>query len=195
MTAPVSPEAGPQPLGPEARALVLATLRQRVEAEQKMATALFSTALSAGVTLRLRSPLGDKLGSVLRTDPEVRWDVTDPDALDAHLRSFPGVVETTVGIDQADMPEALAVIAEHAPHLLTETTYVPRSAVQAALAQSKATGEPAAPGISKVRPGGVIQVRPDKGAAEAVARMVRAGLVDWASVLALDPPAVEEAAS
>ncbi len=194
MTADVSPEAGPQPLGPEIRALILATLAKQVAAEEKLVRTEFSGTLMAGTTVRYRSPLDDPLGAVLRTDPKVEWRVTDPAALDAHLRTFPGCIETTLEISTEDMPEALAVIAEHAPTLLTERTEVALSAVQAALAQSKATGEPAAPGISKVRPGGVIQVRPDKGAAGAVARMVRAGLVDWASVLALDPAESEASA-
>ncbi len=178
----------PEKLGPEVRALLLATLRGRIEAEEKLVRAEFSAALMAGTTLRFRSPLDDEpLGSVLRTDPKTEWRIVDETALREHLATFPGCIETTVEITAEDMPEALAVIAEHAPTLLTERTEVAASAVQAALAQSKATGEPAAPGIAKVRPGGSIQVRPpDKAAGETVARMARAGLVDWTSVLALD---------
>lgn len=188
----------PEPLAPEVRALVLATLGKRVDAEQKMATAEFSVALAAGVTIRVESPLGDDLGAVLRTKPKAEWRVTNAALLDEHLRTFPGCVETVtylavpgIGWHQVDGFDELAILCrEHAPHLIDDREEVTVESVRAALIESKEKGEAAAPGIELVRPGGQLQVRPHKDAARAVERMVNAGLAPWDALIPAAPKAV-----
>jgi hypothetical protein len=66
-------------------------------------------------------------------------------------------------------------------------TYV----VDAALAQSRDTGTPAAAGIARVKPGGVLTVKPDKGAAAAVERMVAAGVITWDGQPVLTTPTTQ----
>jgi hypothetical protein len=185
-------------LDAQTRALLLATLAKRIGEEQKLATAEFSTALAAGVTIRVQSPLGDPLGSVLRTLPKAEWRVVDRAALEAHLRTFPGCVEKVtsllvpgIGWHEVDALDELAAICrQHAPHLLSEEEQVTAEAVTAAIEQSAATGSPAAPGIERVQPGGSIQVRPAKDASVAVERLVAAGLASWESLLPSAPKAV-----
>ena len=189
----------PEPLAPEVRALALASMRQRIEAEEKLVRAEFSTALMAGTTLRFRSPLDDTpLGAVLRTDPKTEWRITDREALHEHLAAFEGCVEVAayvavpgVGLARLDQQDELyRVLSEHAAHLLIEQTEVTTEAVEAAVAQSKATGEPAAPGITKVRPAGSVQVRPSPEAGEAVRRMFAAGALSWDALIPAAPKQV-----
>lgn len=185
-------------LDAQTRVLLLATLAKRIGAEQKLATAEFSAALAPGVTIRVQSPLGDLLGSVLRTLPKAEWRVVDRPTLEAHLQEFPGCVETVtsllvpgIGWHEVDAQDELAVVVrEHAPHLLSEEERVTTEAVTAALGQSSATGSPATPGIERVQPGGSIQVRPGRDAAGAVERMVQAGLLSWGQLLPDAPSAV-----
>lgn len=189
----------PEPLAPEVRALALASMRQRIEAEEKLVRSEFSAALMAGTTLRFRSPLDDTpLGAVLRTDPKTEWRITDRDALLAHLAEFPGCVEDAVyvavpgtGLARlGEHDELYRVLAEHADHLLIRETDVKQEAIDAALAESKANGAPAAPGITKVRPSGSVQVRPSSEAGEAVRRLFEAGVLSWDALVPAAPRAV-----
>lgn len=140
----------------------------------------------------VRSPLGDRLGYVEKTDPDPTWTVDEPELLE-HMRQFEGVI----GTRQRILDEALAikVLAVHAPELLVTEEYVLPEVRRAAVQQSEETGEPAAPGIRKVKPSGIVRVNPDKQAFQAVQRMVRAGLLDLGatpSLPAVDPAAVDE---
>lgn len=164
----------------EVEALVLAELGKRVKSRTDMVKALVGQRYPDGHKETFRSPLdGAKLGIVYRTDPDPQWRVTDPAALDAELRTYPGNLETVVGIAAEDEPEAFAVLAEHAPHLLTETVRVREGVVEAAVEQSKATGTPAAAGIELVKPAGSLTVKADPGAGPVVERLVAAGVVTW----------------
>lgn len=175
----------------EIEALVLATLRKRVNEREKLVKALIGQRYPDGHRESFRTPDGSKLGMVLRTDPEPEWVITDRDALVEHLSSFPGAMVTEVRIAPEDMPEALAVLAEHAPNLVTETSRLDPAVVDAALAQSRATGQAAAPGIARIKPAGVLTVRPDKVAGEAVERMVAAGQITWDGRPVLETPDTE----
>lgn len=189
-------------LSNEQRALILATLRKAVDGEQRLTTALFSPGYGDGDKRVFRSPLDDApLGRVERTAPKAEWSVTDLDALHAHLAEHEGCMQDVtavlvpgIGWHEVDPRDEIAVVLrEHAPHLVADEQRVSADAVDAALEQSRATGQPAAPGIGRVRPAGVLRVVPDRDAARTVARMWRAGVLDWNQVLAL--PAGQEAVS
>lgn len=167
----------PVQLAPEVEALALKALVKRVEARLTVVKALIGQRYPDGHGERFRAPDGSRLGQVLRTDPEPNWVVTDERALHAELRQFPGNVETVAEI--VDLDAAVTVLAEHAPHLLAEVTRVRPEVVKAALAQSEAAGAPAAAGIAQVKPSGVLTVKPDAKAGEAIERMVAAGLLTW----------------
>lgn len=174
------PAVAPTPLAPELECLALASIATEAERRKKIAKALIGQAYPDGRRESFRSPVdGSKLGMVLRTDPDPTWVVTDRAALEAHLREFPGNLDVSLEIVAEDMPEALAVLGEHAPGLITETATLRPDAVPAALAQSAATGEAAAPGIERVKASGTLTVKPDAGAFEVVGRMIRAGVLSW----------------
>lgn len=126
-----------------------------------------------------RSPLDErKLGIVYRTDPDPEWIIVDRQALLEHLGEYPGNFETNLTI-VGDEAEVLAVLHEHAPHLVDEVTNIPEWIIKAALDASKEADEAVAPGIKKVKPGGVLTVTPDKKAGEAFAALIKAGLLTW----------------
>lgn len=169
-----------EPLPATIEALVLAELAKRVKSRIDQVKAIVGTEFEDGDKHAYRSPLdGSKLGLIWRTDPDPQWRITDREALRAHLMAFPGNVETVVEIVPEDMPEALAVLAEHAPGLLTDRVQLNPDAEQAALDQSKVTGQAAAPGIELVKPSGSLTVKPDTAAGAAVERLVEAGVITW----------------
>ena len=190
-----------EPLSPEVRALLLATLAKRIGKEEALAKAECSPRYELGTTYRFDTPLDEPLGLVQRTKPKTEWRVTDPAALEEHLAQFPGVVDTVYDVHTpvgsleglTGEDELVLVLREHAAHLLVERTQVNPAAVKDALEQSKATGEAAAPGIGKVRPGGQLRVVPDRQAEQAVQRWIASGRLDWPSLLAL--PSGQVAAS
>lgn len=169
-----------EPLAPEVEILALAAIEAEVKKRKEMAKALIGQRYPDGHRESFRSPVNAaKLGMVYRSDPEPTWVVTDREALREHLRGFPGNLVVTVTIVPEDMPEALAVLAEHAPGLLTELAELDPDAERAALDQSRATGEAAAPGIELRKASGSLTVKPAVGAFEQVGRLIAAGVLTW----------------
>jgi hypothetical protein len=165
----------------EAIALVLKRLSSKVLDNLKMAKAVFESDYEAGEKRAFRSPVdGKKLGSVYRSDPDGEWVVTNQRQLEEHLMEFEGNRVISVGIrEDAPYEEILAVLNEHAPQYLEDRVDLRPDAIKAALDQSAATGEPAAPGITFRKPGGVVTVRPDREADQAIAGLMSAGLLTW----------------
>lgn len=180
------------PLPPEVELLALKALENEVVRRQKVVKAVIGQGYADGDKHTFRSPLDDApVGIVYKTDPEPVWEVVDRDALEAHLRAIPYNVTSKVTIAPEDMPEVLAVLAVHAPDLIAETHELDSSAVAAALLQSKVDGKPAAPGIEKRKPSGVLTPKLGRGAYETVGRLIQAGLLTWDARPVL--PAGEEA--
>lgn len=165
----------------EVESLVLGEAIKRITARDKLTRALFGQRYEDGQKETFRSPVdGARLGSVWRSDPDFKWVVTDRAAFEAEMRTYPGNLITEVGIAPEDMPEVLAVLAEHAPGLITETTRLAPDVESLALEQSKATGKAAAAGIEKVKPAGTLTVKVDpKAGSAAIERLVASGLIGW----------------
>lgn len=174
---PAEWEPGRTDISVEVETLAYAAIETEAKRRKELGKALLAQHYPDGRTERTRSPLGEKLGSVLRTDPDPRWLVVDRDALHAHLRTFADSTETVYEI--ADWAEAISVLREYAPHVLVEITRVKQEWVDDAVAQSRATSAPAAPGIERQKDRGVMTAKPDKAAFAAVARLVQAGLISW----------------
>jgi hypothetical protein len=163
-------------VSPEIELLVLAELSKRVRSRLAAVKAVVGGGFAAGDKRTYRSVVGDtKLGTVYRSDPDPEWQVVDRDALYAHLRQDRNNVETFAEI--LDEQAAIHVLREHAPHLLAEIERVDLAAVDAALDRAR-RGEQV-PGVEKVKPEGVLSVRPDKNAGAAIERMVQAGVIAW----------------
>jgi len=133
--------------------------------EKATEKSLCGSSYSNGQGDHFRSANGMRLGAVRRNDPDPEWRFTDRAAFEAHVRALhPGVVETrTERVPHKD-DEVLAVLCEHAPHLVRDVDYVPDEVFTDALAHSRDTGEPAGPGIEWVAPIGSLVVTPDKAA-------------------------------
>lgn len=174
-------------LAPEVQALALAALAKQIKTLDPVVRATFAHDYENGDGRTFRSPVdGRKLGKVRRNDPDPEWRVTDADALRAHLleRGHVETVREVIGGDET----VVAVLAEHAPHLLAEVTRVPPAAVAAVMAATRKAGAPVdpdgqpVPGVELRHPEGslVVTVDPATGA-EAAAELARQGLLDWST--------------
>ncbi|MEV1294489.1 hypothetical protein [Pseudonocardia sp. NPDC049635] len=170
----------PEHQRPEVQALAIAALAKQIKAVDPVIRAMFAQDYSNGESKTFRAPDGRKLGQVRRNDPDPVWKITDRQTLDEWLRAR-GHVQTVRELAVPENhPELLAVLAEHAPHLLAERECVPEQAVAAALSESERTGEPVAPGIELVQQEGSLVVTVDRTTGiQAAADMARQGLVDW----------------
>lgn len=164
-------------LAPEIEPLVLAVLEKRVGDAKAAARAAIEGLYAEGAKNTIRSPLDQsKLGSIFRTDPDPKWQITNRDLLVKHLEQDPDnreFVDEIVGTED----QVLEVLLEHAPQLLARVARVSADAIKAATARA-AAGE-AVPGISKVKPRGVLTIRPDKNAGVAIDRLVAAKVISW----------------
>lgn len=171
-------EQQPEHQRPEVQALALAALKKQIGEVDPVVRALFAQDYGNGESKTFRAPDGRKLGQVRRNDPDPAWKITDRAKLREHL-AVQGREEPTVDVEPDAWPEIMAVLAEHAPHLLIEGTQVPDEELDAALAEAKRTGQPA-PGIELVAQEGSLVVTVDRTTGvQAAADMARQGLVDW----------------
>jgi hypothetical protein len=160
----------------EIQALVLAELAKRLKTGQAATKAIVGGRYEPGDKQTFRSPLDDaKLGTVFRSDPDPEWRIVDSAATLGHLREDPANVESYFEI--GDEQSAIDVLHNVAPHLLIEVERVKPAAIDAAVERAR-QGEQV-PGVERVKPEGVLSVRPDKNAGEAIERMVQAGVITW----------------
>jgi hypothetical protein len=163
-------------LPPEIEAIVLAVLEKRVKEAKAAARVPLEPLYAEGETRKVRSPLDDTvLGTVLRTSPDPTWRITDRAALDAHLGEDPDNVEYVHEL-AIEGPALVEALKEMAPGLLVKVERVRASARTAAVLRAQA-GDPPPPGVSRVKPDGVLTVRPDRNAGAAIERLVKAGLI------------------
>lgn len=192
----------PEPLGDDLReeleALAWGALERKAAEEKEARRVRLNQRYRQGHTERVRSPMGDALGAVGKSDPQPEWRVSNAGLLEDHIReNFPGSVRTVFVLVQPygtwtlqPEDELCRVLREAAPHMLVETDEVDPAAVEALVEESKATNRAAAPGISFWGNAGVVSVRPSKDAFDAVMKMQRAGLLDLSSMtLSALPPA------
>lgn len=123
----------------------------------------------------MKRPRG--LGSVSLSEPALKAKVVDDDAFAAHCEST-GEETVSVAITGA-MEEVLAVLDEHAPHLIGEKTYLPDWLIKQELERAEA-GQ-AVPGVE------VSETAP-----RLVVRTKDAAMVEAAQILAGTPLALEE---
>lgn len=188
-----SPEPIDDELREELEALAWGALERKAAEEKKVRSSSLNQRYREGRTEHIRTPLGDKLGTVNKSSPEPSWRVSNAGLVEDHIReNFPGSVRTvyvlvtprgTLTLDPED--ELCVVLREHAHWLLVESDEVDPAAVDALVEQSKTDGKPAAPGISFWGNAGVVSVRPSKDAFDAVMKMTRAGLLDLSTMQAI----------
>ena len=162
----------------EIQALVLAELAKRLKTSQAATKAIVGNRYGPGDKQTFRSPVDDaKLGTVFRSDPDPEWRVVAAAELDAFLADEDqGNTEATFEI-VADASELIPLLLEHAPHLVRQVQRV--TAAARTWAMDVAKSGVTVPGIAKVKPEGVLSVRPDKNAGTAIERMVEAGVITW----------------
>lgn len=181
---------------------VLTELQKRVAAMLDEHRGAVGSLLDKGDRVSVRSPLsGEGLGTVTMTDPKPKAMVTDPEELDDWIAEhYPEKTEwRRVVVGSED--EVLAVLAEHAPHLVTTQRHVPDWARAEVLRASAEAGVPCGPGGEADVPGvavepqpGRLQYRATAGSGHAIDALVQAGLVDLTSGEVRELPQAGEAA-
>ena len=123
----------------------------------------------------MKRPRG--LGSVSLSEPGVTAKITDDAAFTAHCVA---TGEATVAVEiTGPMEEVLAVLDEHAPHLIGERTYLPEWLVKQELDRAE-SGEDI-PGVEV-----------SESAPRLIVRTRDAAMVEAAQILAGTPLAIEE---
>ena len=123
----------------------------------------------------MKRPRG--LGSVSLSEPGVTAKITDDAAFTAHCVA---TGEATVAVEiTGPMEEVLAVLDEHAPHLIGDRTYLPEWLVKQERERAEA-GE-TIPGVELV-----------ESAPRLIVRTRDAAMVEAAQILAGTPLAIEE---
>ncbi len=207
MTAP-----DPAPLGVELRALIIKAFIGEAQAALADIEKQVKVAYPLPCTVQFESPLDAALlGRITRARTTPDWKVTAREQVVEHFtREFPGVLETVylLAVPGIDTPVALPedhpitqALLGAAPDLLTPERRVPDDVIEAAVQESRDTGQPAVPGINLVRgaQGNLSIVYDKKSAPAAIGRLIAAGHLTWAEVvggsaLAL-PAAVQREAS
>lgn len=153
--------------------------------------------LGRGDRKMARSPLDDtKLGAVYVTDPKPQCLVTDEAELTEWMAEhYPAAIESGYEIAGSEA-EVVAVLFEHAPHLLRRIRRVDSEQLRELRANSIALGAPIGPGgeadvpgIEVHTPDGVVTCKPDAAAIHAVVALFRAGRLELDGTVL---PAIEE---
>jgi hypothetical protein len=138
--------------------------------------------LTRGDRLNARSPLdGTKLGAVYMSDPERVCRITDERALtDWMVEHYVELTETGYEVCGSDK-EVIAVLFEHAPHLLRQIRRVKADDMRQLRAAAISAGHPVGPGSEADVPGievdtpdGVVACKPTEDAFQAVMDLYRA---------------------
>jgi hypothetical protein len=182
--------------------LVLGIVKKRVTKAYNDAHA-DNTFLRRGDRLTITDPFNDdvKIGTVSKTDPDDTAEVTDPAAFrDWMATHYPENVRHQRHIT-GPMDEVVAVLAEHAPHLLSEEAVEVRPwARDEVLRKSVTAGVPVGPGgeldvpgvtVKKGKP--TLQVRPNAKAEQVIDGLWASGRLAFDATFRPQLPASEDA--
>lgn len=148
--------------------------------------------LTHGDRMTIRDPrTSAKLGTVSITDPQAVADVDDEQALlDYIAHEHPEAIDWEQTIRPETIGVAVAVLAEHAPELLTAPRRVAADWARAeALKLAADSGEPI-PGVAIRMKRGHAMIRHEKDATDRYRELVAAGTVDPLLALPAAAPAV-----
>lgn len=199
-----TPEAQPVPEAPTPRDTALAFIVTKAfgdaaKAADKHLRSIAPDAFLEGDRVVVPSPYDRRmrLGTVTMTNPApvASIDVASEDAFTAWMAErYPDQVEESCRILPGSMAAAIAVLVEHAPHLLDEPEVRVRPwAREAVLKASVAEGKPvgpggevdqdAPPGVTVHKPAGTPQVRMNPEAMPVIGQMLRDGTIDYMKAL------------
>ncbi|BCK58332.1 hypothetical protein NWFMUON74_61040 [Nocardia wallacei] len=162
------------------RAVVLHAALAVIEKEKSLAKAGLSGQLPRGSKLTSHHPVTSRaLGTVSMSDPAPAAKVVDPAAFEAWVRAqYADQLEERLVLGPVE--EVAAVLAEHAPHLVSTVTEIPKDVEKRALREA---AETPVPGTVQYTPGGVVSVRANARAEQVVRELLSAGPI---ALLALE---------
>jgi hypothetical protein len=168
------------------RTAALKVISEFTAARYADARAEVAKTLNKGDRKTVRSPLGDvKVGQVWVTDPKPVCSITDRAALTDWLQAeYPAMTETGYEVIGSEA-EIVAVLFEHAPHLLREVRRINPDQLRELKANCVALGqvvgpggEADVPGLAVSEPDGVVTCKPDAAGFQAVMDLYRAGRLE-----------------
>ena len=181
--------------------LVLGIVKKRVNDAYKTAHD-DNTFLRRGDRLTITDPFNDdvKIGTVSKTDPVDTAEIADPAAFrDWMATNYPENVRHQRHIT-GPMDEVIRVLAEHAPHLLSERSVEVRPwAADEVLRKSAAAGQAVGPGgeldvpgvtVQKGKP--TLQVRPNAKAEQVIDELWASGRLAFDATFRPQLPASED---
>lgn len=180
------------------RTAALKVISEFTRARYDEARAELGKELHRGDRLIARSPLDErKIGAVYMTEPKTECRVTDESALKAWMQErYPELCENAYEVIGSEA-EVIAVLFEHAPHLLRHSRRVSSEALRELRAACVTLGavvgpgnEADVPGLELHTPDGVVACRPADSSLQAVLDMHRAGVIslDGTVVSTLEAP-------
>lgn len=182
------------------KAAALKTISDYTRAKYDEARTELAATMGQGDRVIARSPLDNtKVGAVYVTDPKPVCRITDQAALtDWMVEHYRELTETGYEICGSDS-EVIAVLFEHAPHLLRQYRRVKPDDMRELRAAAVTLGQPVGPGsevdipgIEVDHPEGVVSCKPDPGALQTVLALHRAGRLQLDGTVL---PEIEEAAN
>lgn len=177
------------------RVAVLKVVHEHVTTLYDGARAEAAAHLEEGSRLPIRTPGGEKIATVSKTEPVRTARIEDTAAFEAWARvTYPDRVKTEYGINGTDN-EVKKILFAHAPHLLREYRVVDPELVKEVRRLSVKLGVPAGPdgevdvpGVVVERPSGTVVCRPDENGLAEVIEMFRSGLLTFDGLAQIDPP-------
>ncbi len=164
------------------RVAALKVISDYTKGQYETARTEAAAVLGAGDRRMVRSPLGNaKIGPVYVTDPKPAAVVTDLEQLtDWYIEHYPELADNTYEVAASDA-EVIALLFEHAPHLLRRPRRIKPSALSELRKECSALGQVIGPGGEADVPGvevrtaaGVVTCRPTEDALTAVIELVSA---------------------
>lgn len=143
------------------RAVVVAAIVDAVMNQKKDLAKELDLRLRKGAKETATNPADGemKLGTVSKSFPDAKAEVTDHSALDDYLRDT-RPLDLDVQVALGPIEEVAPILMEHAPHLVTQVTVVPQWMRDNALREALAPGR-VIPGVGVTHPAGTLTIRPN----------------------------------
>lgn len=167
----------------------------RATAAQKELRAIANTALDAKDRVSARSPIDGKvIGSVTKPISTVKAVVDDEAALMAWMGDNQPDALHDMHVIGGTTEDVIAVLIEHAPHLVESTVVCDKWARDDLLRRSERTGKPAAPGIRVETTDNSARALLEKGAEESILALIVGGWVSLDGTITPQIPPASHAA-
>lgn len=174
---------------------VLKVVHEHITDLYNTARADASKVLSEGSRIPVRTPEGEKIATVSKTDPVRTARINNESAFEAWVRANHPERIKTVQVISGTENAVIKVLFTHAPHLLRAHTVVDPELVKEVKRLSAKLGTPVGPegetdieGVVVERPEGTVTCRPDEDGLAEVIQMFRSGVLTFEGLAQIEGP-------